>query len=169
MKFIFSGESRKIIKQGTSFWNRIGIYNFFFTYALNLIGILNWENSSWISVLDLISRASCYTLFYKIYATGCASLKQHFHFYFTFLAIIPSNLNSAKADGHVIFHILQRLKQYFTGFTGEIKVFPSFFISQRTCRNWPYLEVGNIYCAFCRVYKKFYSLFIVKDTTLVHF
>lgn len=142
-------------------WVTEAVFYWIFIFQVNEIVK---ELGKRISVPDLISRASCYTLFHKIFALSPTSLELHFRFYFTFLGIISSNLNSAKAERHVIFHILQRLKQYFTRFTDEIKVFPSFSISQRTCRNWTYLDMENLYYTFCRVYKKFYSLFI----TLVH-
>lgn len=63
--------------------------------------------------------------------------KQHF---IRLLGDYASNLNSAKARRRVIFHIFQRLKQYFTrSALGDIKVSLTFSSPVGTCRNRPYL------------------------------
>lgn len=66
-----------------------------------------------------------------------------------------SNLNSAKAKRRVIFHVSQRLKQYFTGSASQIKVFPSFSFGP-TYRNRPYLTVMGIYASHFVVVKTLY-------------
>lgn len=63
-----------------------------------------------------------------------------------------SNLNSAKARRRVIFHVSQRLKQYFTKFPGKIKVF-----HPRPDVQKPALSRNVDLCgAFCRILKVFF-------------